>query len=260
MGMEVFQQIPLEAPLVVAEAIWQYSHHVLAGLRSHRGPILTVANFAGRWPGLVGLLGLNAGMAKMGRSYSSLWTVDGSDSWFKEGIASWVQTGEVQHDESHVQDLPTLADSPERELGHALAGQLLDELAIVGVFDEGCMGMYNAIFDDEILNPIGIYKERLSQSALWAEMQQVSDEEAAAVGRWLEEVGMRFVLRRADRADPGAAAVAVQDVCRGAPDQRRLRSRRGGHPVPAGAKGSRTCLGSGRGPAQQRGTPPGDQP
>ncbi len=194
MGMEVFQQVPLQAPLIVAEAIWQYSHHVLAGLRSHRGPILTVANFAGRWPGLVGLLGLNAGMAKMGRSYSSLWTVDGSDSWFKEGIASWVQTGEVQHDESHVQDLPTLADSPERELGHALAGQLLDELAIVGVFDEGCMGMYNAIIDDEVLNPIGIYKERLSQSALWAEMQQVSDEEATSVGHWLEEAGMRFVL------------------------------------------------------------------
>ena len=46
------------------------------------------------------------------------------------------------------------------------------EKAIIGVFDEGCMGMYNAIIDDELLNPIGIYKERLSQSALYAEMQQ----------------------------------------------------------------------------------------
>ena len=26
------------------------------------------------------------------------------------------------------------------------------------------MGMYNAIIDDELLNPLGIYKERLSQS------------------------------------------------------------------------------------------------
>ena len=32
------------------------------------------------------------------------------------------------------------------------------------------MGMYNAIIDDELLNPLGIYKERLSQSALVAEM------------------------------------------------------------------------------------------
>jgi hypothetical protein len=38
--------------------------------------------------------------------------------------------------------------------------------AIMGIFDEGCMGMYNAIIDDELLNPAGIFKERLSQSAL----------------------------------------------------------------------------------------------
>jgi hypothetical protein len=36
----------------------------------------------------------------------------------------------------------------------------------MGIFDEGCMGMYNAIIDDELLNPAGIFKERLSQSAL----------------------------------------------------------------------------------------------
>ena len=53
-GMEVFRQIPAEAPLVVVEAVWQYSHHVLSGLITHRGPILTVANWSGEWPGLVG--------------------------------------------------------------------------------------------------------------------------------------------------------------------------------------------------------------
>ena len=63
----------------------------------------------------------------------------------------------------------------------ALAEQLLAEKAIVGVFDEGCMGMYNAIIDDELLNPLGIYKERLCQSALYAEMLRVPDAEAAAV-------------------------------------------------------------------------------
>src|SRR5688500_12138138 len=37
-GMEVFASIDPTAPLIVAEAVWQYSHHVLAGLISHRGP------------------------------------------------------------------------------------------------------------------------------------------------------------------------------------------------------------------------------
>ena len=88
MGIEVFKDIPPEAPLIVATANWQYSHHVLAGLRTHRGPILTVANFAPEWPGLVGLLNLNGGLTKMNREYSTLWTVDGTDAWFRDGIAS----------------------------------------------------------------------------------------------------------------------------------------------------------------------------
>src|SRR5690606_14032402 len=54
MGLEVFKQIPRDAPLVVAIANWQYSHHVLAGPRSHRRPILTVATLAPDWPRLVG--------------------------------------------------------------------------------------------------------------------------------------------------------------------------------------------------------------
>lgn len=194
MGLEVFKSIPIDAPLIVAEAVWQYSHHVLAGLRTHEGPILTVANFVGDWPGLVGLLGLNAGLTKMNKPYSTIWTVDGSDLWFQDGIRAWLETGTVEHDGSHVRPLPDLPDSAEKRLGEALADQLVTEKAIIGVFDEGCMGMYNAIIDDELLNPIGIYKERLSQSALWAEMQEITDHEAAGVGEWLRSAGMTFKI------------------------------------------------------------------
>jgi len=61
-GLEVFAGIEPEAPLVVAEAVWQYSNHVLPGLTTHRGPILTVANWSGQWPGLVGMLNLNGSL------------------------------------------------------------------------------------------------------------------------------------------------------------------------------------------------------
>ncbi|HEY9310373.1 MAG TPA: fucose isomerase [Microbacterium sp.] len=192
MGLEVFKGIPADAPLIVAEAVWQYSHHVLAGLRTHEGPILTVANFAGDWPGLVGLLGLNAGMTKMGKDYASIWSVDFTDEWFKDGIKEWTETGRITHDASHVRALPALPATPEVELGRALGDQLLAEKAIIGVFDEGCMGMYNAIFDDELLNRTGIYKERLSQSALYAEMLTVTDAEADAARDWLTDRGMTF--------------------------------------------------------------------
>jgi hypothetical protein len=201
MGLEVFKSIPHDAPLIVAEAVWQYSHHVLAGLRTHRGPILTVANFSGEWPGLVGLLGINAGLTMMGVAYSTIWSVDFTDDWFKNGIRSWLETGVIDHDASHVRELPVLPDSPERDLGAAIARTLRDDKAIIGVFDEGCMGMYNAIIDDELLNPLGIYKERLSQSALWAEMQRVGDAEADAVRAYVEARGMRFEFGDDEKTD-----------------------------------------------------------
>ena len=191
-GIEVFKRLPPEAPLIVVEAVWQYSHHVLAGLRSHRGPILVVANWSGRFPGLVGLLNLTASLTKMGVRHSALWSVDFTDEWARNGLKTWLETGELIHDQSHVRDLPALPPGPEVELGRALAAQLLREKAIIGVFDEGCMGMYNAIFDDELINPLGIYKERLSQSALVAEMNRVPDGEALAVRRWLDDAGLVF--------------------------------------------------------------------
>jgi hypothetical protein len=191
-GIEVFKTLPAEAPLIVAEGVWQYSHHVLAGLRTHRGPILVVANWSGEYPGLVGLLNLTASLTKAGVAHSVLWSEDFTDDWAVQGLTTWLASGELTHDLSHVRELPRLPDGAEAELGVALARQLVSEKAIIGVFDEGCMGMYNGIFDDELINPLGIFKERLSQSALVAEMATVGDDEAGAVRSWLDSAGMTF--------------------------------------------------------------------
>lgn len=194
-GMDVFNKIPRDAPVVVAEAVWQYSHHVLAGLRRHRGPILTVANWSGRWPGLVGLLNLNGSLTKAGVPYATLWSEGFDDEPFKKGLRAWLSTGTVDHDIRHVRDLDPAALPPEEaNAGREVARTLRERMAILGVFDEGCMGMYNAIIDDEMLNPLGIYKERLSQSALVAAMERVHDHEAEAAYGWLIERGMRFAF------------------------------------------------------------------
>lgn len=194
MGMDVFAHIHPEARLVVAEAVWQYSHHVLPGLRSHRGPILTVANWSGKWSGLVGMLNLNGCLVKAGVPFSTLWSESFEDPFFVDGIRQWLKTGKIFHDTSHIRDLDVRQlPAAEAELGKMLAQQLRQQKAILGVFDEGCMGMYNAIIDDELLNPMGIYKERLSQSALVAAMRTTPEGEALAVRRWLEERGLKFI-------------------------------------------------------------------
>src|SRR3984885_4096465 len=104
-GMEVFANIPKDAPLIVAEAVWQYTHHVLAGLTHHKGPILTVANWSGQWPGLVGMLNLNGSLTKAGIAYSSLWSEDFTDTYFLKNLRLWLTTGKVKHDTSHAKPL-----------------------------------------------------------------------------------------------------------------------------------------------------------
>lgn len=212
-GMEVFREIPPDAPLVVVEAVWQYSHHLLHGLYTHRGPILTVANWSGEWPGLVGLLNLNGSMTKAGIPYSSLWSADFGDAFFLDGLRRWLSGERLVHDTSHVRPLASVRLSDAAwDTGGQLAVELRRAKAIMGVFDEGCMGMYNAIIPDEILHPTGVFKERLSQSALYAAMREVSLEEAVEVRDWLDRKGLRFVFG----PDPSSDLTPEQvlDQCR----------------------------------------------
>ena len=54
------------------------------------------------------------------------------------------------------------------------------------------MGMFNAIIPDHLLNKTGVFKERLSQSALYFESTQVDEAEADEVRAWMEQKGMKF--------------------------------------------------------------------
>ena len=192
-GLEVFRSIPRDAPLIVVETVWQYSHHILQGLYSHQGPILTIANWSGEWPGLVGMLNLNASLTKLGVPYSTLWSRDFTDEWFLTRLEQWLNGQPIRHDASHVRSFSEFAPNENDEiLASKVASDLLQNHAILGVFDEGCMGMYNAIIPDELLFPIGISKERLSQSALYYAMTQINDSEARQVRQWLDRKGVQF--------------------------------------------------------------------
>lgn len=192
-GIKVFREIDPDEPIVVAFAAWQYSQHLLPGLLTHRAPILTVANWSGQWPGLVGMLNMNGSLTKAGKAYSTLWSEDFTDDGFADGLRRWLHTGRTEHDASHVQPVAGLNLPPDAaETGLTLARELLREKAIMGVFDEGCMGMFNAIIPDHLLNRTGVFKERLSQSALYYETMQVTEEEARRCLTWLQHRGMTF--------------------------------------------------------------------
>ena len=98
----------------------------------------------------------------MGVPHSILWSADFTDDVGGTGPADLARDRDLAHDTSHVRDLPESPAAAEVELGARARRPAARDKAIIGVFDEGCMGMYNAIIDDELLNPLGIYKERLS--------------------------------------------------------------------------------------------------
>ena len=102
-------------PVIVAEAVWQYSHHVLSGLITHRGPILTVANWSGTWPGLVGMLNLNGSLTKAGVKYSTLWSEDFTDEYFRDrACTTGSRRASARTRREHVTPLGKPSKSPPR--------------------------------------------------------------------------------------------------------------------------------------------------
>lgn len=192
-GIKIFRGIDKHAPLIVAESVWQYSHHVLAGLIAHQGPILVVANWDGTYPGLVGALNLTGSLTKANVKFSFLWSEDFKDDFFLNGLGDWLSKGHVVQDYSHVRpfELAALSDA-DQKLANEFADRIQQDRVIMGVFDEGCMGMFNAIVPDALIHKLGIFKERLSQSTLYAKMLSVSDQDAMEVLAWLLAKGMRF--------------------------------------------------------------------
>jgi len=210
-GMEVFRSVDADAPLVVLLSTWQYSHHILHGLISHRGPILTAANWSGQYPGLVGLLNLNASLTKAGVAYSSIWSESFDDEFFLDGLRSWLTVGRIDHDTSHARpfDGSTRPDDLVA-LGSAMGQELREQKTIIGVFDEGCMGMFNAIVPDELIHRCGIFKERLSQSALFYEAGQVDTAEAERSFEWLQNRGVQFHFGQDEETELTRAQVLTQ--------------------------------------------------
>jgi hypothetical protein len=161
----------------------------------------------------VGLLNLNASLTKAGVRYSTLWSEDFSDAFFSDGLREWLSTGQVIHDQSHVRSLSNLKLPQEEErMGRDFARDFRRRKAIVGVFDEGCMGMFNAIVPDDLLHATGVFKERLSQSTLFASMNKVGEAEARAVYQWLVKRGLQFQFGEDETTELTEAQVL--DQCR----------------------------------------------
>ncbi|MFI8786162.1 hypothetical protein [Streptomyces sp. NPDC055105] len=66
-------------------------------------------------------MNLTGSLTKAGVPYAALWSEDFTDEWARDGLRTWLETGTLTHDTTHVRDLPALPADAETELGVALA-------------------------------------------------------------------------------------------------------------------------------------------
>src|SRR4029079_6011082 len=134
-----------------------------------------------------------------------------TDDFFLKYLHDWLKKGHAKHKTSHVTKFKDVkVGGAEKRLGAGLASQLRREKAIMGVFDEGCMGMFNAIIPDSLLNPTGVFKERLSQSALYPPAPHESDDDAQQVFKWYLDHGMQFRLGAHEESDLTERQIKMQ--------------------------------------------------
>jgi len=139
------------------------------------------------------MLNLNGSLTKAGVKYSTLWSESFDDAFFLRHLRNWLRHGTITHRIDHVRPLGECSvPARARRTARGLAEELRRGKSIMGIFDEGCMGMYNAIVPDDLLFACGVFKERLSQSALYYAATRVSDGEATQAFRWLLRKGMKF--------------------------------------------------------------------
>ena len=213
-GVQLLSAVDPDAPLAFVFSAWAYAHHAMPILMRHRGPVGFFANWSGKWPGLVGMLQQRATATKFGIPAASLWADSYRDETTIARVGEWLRTGKLEHNLSHLRGL-NCVEMPDgaRQLGQRLAADLRSRGAILGLLDEGCMGMEAAILPDHLLVPLGIFKEHLSQSSWHAATLRVIETEADLVEQcyqWLLSRGMKFHFGQNEESELTEKQVRIQ--------------------------------------------------
>ena len=146
------------------------------------------------------MLNLNSSLANAGVPYATLWSEEFSDSFFLDGLGTWPETEAFAYKVNRVWNSFEVPNHLATAAQENDATMRRDRL-IMGVFDEGCMGLFNAIVPDHMLHLTGVFKERLLQYTLYYEPMQVPEAEGRAVLDWLETRGLQFEFGEEDETE-----------------------------------------------------------
>ena len=112
---------------------------------------------------------------------------------------------------SHVRRLADFKiPNASEKVGRKLANALKKEKAIMGIFDEGCMGMYNAIVPDELLHPTGIFQRAAQPVFTLCKNAHGHGRRSARGLRLVSRKGLKFHFGENEETDLTEAQVLQQ--------------------------------------------------
>ena len=138
----------------------------------------------------MGLLNLTS-LTKADVAHSALWSENFTDGWARDRLSTWLKTGELSHETSHVHNVDDLGSGLEVALGEALAAQLIRRRPSSGSSMRAAWGCTTPSLTTNSSTRSASIKSACRR-ALLAEMARVSDDEARAIRSWLDVAGMTF--------------------------------------------------------------------
>jgi L-fucose isomerase-like protein len=178
-------------------------------------PLLLASNFAGKWPGLVGLLNTGACLEMLDRPFSRAWTDAPDwtkDDTFMQRLDEWCSGGRIAYEESEI-----AYHAPVSESAAALARKVATEInarkILILMLGDTSMGMINGYFGPRLLHPHGFTEHKIDQAWIIDRGRRIDDKRIEEAFAFVKDKGVTFHWREngADDFDEAATKEQVRD-------------------------------------------------
>jgi len=157
---------PIDEPMIGVCVHWIYAPHTTEGVVGKQNPLLLASNFAGEWPGLVGLLNTGASLESLNRRFSRIWTDSKdwtADQSFMDRLAEWCETGKITYSEKDLSYETSISDEA-RKIAQDVADQIRKRRILILMLGDTSMGMINGYFGPRMLHLHGFAEHKIDQA------------------------------------------------------------------------------------------------
>src|SRR5258705_5915411 len=194
---------PIDDPMIGVCVHWIYAAHTTDGVVGKENPLLLASNFAGQWPGLVGLLNTGASLESLDRPFSRVWTeaADWSaDEQFMERLSEWCSTGRITYPADELAFHSSVSESAAKIAGE-VAAEIRHRRILILMLGDTSMGMINGYFGPRLLNRYGFTEHKIDQAWIIDRGHRINTERIDEAFAFVKENGVKFHWREQGAAD-----------------------------------------------------------